>query len=147
MKRHSIKEPSTHMFIVNYEGKVNTHCSFCQHPIIKPMINKDNESSCFELCKEIFKSNTCNFSDLINLIDILLNNIHNETVELHKNIPIQVKNKSTYNSWMDDISIGIYPNTILIMTSNVDPIIIDELDPSYLNQNRIDLRIKSERKH
>jgi len=79
--------------------------------------------------------------------DILLKNIHNKTVELHKNLPTQVKDKSSYNSLMDDISVGIYPNTILIMTSNVDPTEIDNFDPSYLNGNRIDIRIKSERKH
>jgi Cdc6-like AAA superfamily ATPase len=70
--------------------------------------------------------------------DVVLHNIH-VGVAPHKNIPIQVKNKTTWNQFLDRIQIGMYPNLILVLTSNKTPDYINEMDPSYIRKGRVDL--------
>jgi hypothetical protein len=70
--------------------------------------------------------------------DVILHNIHTG-VAPHKNIPIQVKNKTTWNQFLDRIQIGMYPNLILVLTSNKTPDYINEMDPSYIRKGRVDL--------
>lgn len=48
--------------------------------------------------------------------------------------------KIDWNRMLDEMNIGLYPNTIIIMTSNEAPEKIDELDPSYLRKGRIDFK-------
>jgi DNA replication protein DnaC len=74
--------------------------------------------------------------------DVILINIHAQKIGQHKNIPVSVYNKQTWNRFMDDINLGImYPNLILVMTSNVTPKVINELDPSYIRSGRVDLKL------
>jgi hypothetical protein len=70
--------------------------------------------------------------------DVILHKIHTG-VTPHKNIPIQVKNKTTWNQFLDRIQIGMYPNLILVLTSNKTPAYINEMDPSYIRKGRVDL--------
>jgi hypothetical protein len=70
--------------------------------------------------------------------DVILHNIHT-CVAPHKNIPIQVKNKTTWNQFLDRIQIGMYPNLILVLTSNKTPDYINEIDSSYIRKGRVDL--------
>lgn len=70
--------------------------------------------------------------------DVILHNIHTG-VAPHKNIPIQVKNKTTWNQFLDMIQIGMYPNLILVLTSNKTPDYINEIDSSYIRKGRVDL--------
>ncbi|AVG45833.1 hypothetical protein [Acanthamoeba polyphaga mimivirus] len=74
--------------------------------------------------------------------DIMISNIHHNKIISHKNMPIQIKNKTDYNKFMDRIDRGLYPHLILILTSNKDPNFIENLDPSYIRKGRVDLRIK-----
>jgi hypothetical protein len=71
-------------------------------------------------------------------VDILLNKIHNGIL-VEKYSPDQVYDKATWNSFMDDFSIGLYPYLILIMTSNVHIEEIHKLDPAYLREGRLDI--------
>ena len=68
-------------------------------------------------------------------VDILLQNIHNQTVLHNKEIPTLVRNKTTWTSFLDDMF--IYRKVILIMTSNTSKSEIDKLDISYLRQGRV----------
>jgi hypothetical protein len=68
-------------------------------------------------------------------INTLIHNINAGTVQKHMNITTQIHNKSTYNTFFDDLI--MYKHVIIIMTSNEDKEAIDALDPCYLRQGRI----------
>jgi hypothetical protein len=70
--------------------------------------------------------------------DIALTEIH-KGIEPHKNIPISVQDKAGWNHMLDEINIGMYPNLILILTSNKSPEFIKDMDPSYIREGRINL--------
>ena len=74
-------------------------------------------------------------------IDMTLTKIHNG-IEPHKHIPIAVEDKSGWNHMLDSIQRGMYPNIILIITSNHGPKFIESLDPSYIRKGRVDIRLK-----
>jgi hypothetical protein len=70
--------------------------------------------------------------------DIIISKIHTGITQ-HKNIPIQVHNKPSWNMFFDDINLGIYQNMILIMTSNLGLFDLNKLyDSSYIRKGRID---------
>jgi hypothetical protein len=61
-------------------------------------------------------------------------------IEPHKNIPILVRNKTGWNTLLDKIQLGIYPNIILLLTSNMPITKINQtLDESYLRPGRMDI--------
>jgi hypothetical protein len=68
-------------------------------------------------------------------INTLIRNINEGLLHKHKNITTQINNKSTYNTFFDDLI--MYKHVIIIMTSNEDKPAIDALDPCYLRQGRI----------
>jgi len=68
-------------------------------------------------------------------VDILLQNIHNQQVFHNKEIPTSVHNKTTWTSFLDDMF--IYRKVILIMTSNTPKKELDKLDNAYLRTGRI----------
>jgi hypothetical protein len=68
-------------------------------------------------------------------INTLIRNINEGTVHKHKNITTQIHNKSTYNTFFDDLI--MYKHVIIIMTSNEDKLALDALDPCYLRSGRI----------
>jgi hypothetical protein len=73
--------------------------------------------------------------------DIMLDKIHNNTIFKHKNIPIEIYDKVSWNRFFDDINLGLYPNTIFILTSNISKFNLDiKYDSSYLRDGRIDLK-------
>lgn len=72
-------------------------------------------------------------------IDIWIKYVHDGIAE-HKNIPTLIKNKPSWNTFFDDLKI-LYPNLILVMTSNTRPEVIDALDSSYLRNGRVDKKI------
>ena len=73
---------------------------------------------------------------LLEEINTMIHTIHNNTVHRHKNITTCIQNKSTYNTFMDDLI--LYKNVMFIMTSNESKESIDSLDPCYLRKGRID---------
>jgi hypothetical protein len=72
-------------------------------------------------------------------IDIIINKIHNNIPD-HKYIPIQIQNKSGWNSWFDKLDNGFYPHVYIIMTTNKSINYFDELDKSYMRNNRVNLK-------
>jgi hypothetical protein len=67
--------------------------------------------------------------------DKLIENIHEGTIAMNTQIPILVHNKSTFNTFLDDMM--LYHNVILIMTSNKSVEDINAMDPSYLRSGRV----------
>ena len=76
---------------------------------------------------------------ILDEIDILLEKVHNKKVILHKNIPTEIFDKSTWNSFFDEFDYGIYKNVIIVLTSNEPNLTIDNYDKSYLRKGRIDI--------
>lgn len=76
---------------------------------------------------------------LIDEVDIMIKNIHKNEIPKHKYYPIPIRDKPTWNSFLDKIDYGLYPNLILIMTSNSKKRDIDSLDTSYLREGRINI--------
>ena len=72
---------------------------------------------------------------LIEEANTLIRNVHGETIQKHKNITTCVHNKSTYNTFMDDLI--LYRNVLFILTSNESKESIDALDPCYLRNGRV----------
>lgn len=69
-------------------------------------------------------------------VNTLIRNIHEEKVVKHKDITTCIYNKSTYNTFFDDLF--LYKNIIFIMTSNDSKQTIDDLDTCYLRRGRVD---------
>jgi len=67
--------------------------------------------------------------------NVMIRAVHEGTIQKHKNVTTCVHNKSTYNSFMDDLI--LYRNVMIIMTSNEDKATIDKLDPCYLRKGRV----------
>jgi len=57
----------------------------------------------------------------------------------HPKIPIVVPDKTGWNHMLDEIQRGMYPNLILILTSNKGPDYIRSLDPSYIREGRVNM--------
>lgn len=76
---------------------------------------------------------------LIDEVDVMIKNIHENKIKPHKHYPILTRDKMSWNSFLDKISYGIFPHLILIMTSNVDKSRIDRYDNSYLREGRVDI--------
>ena len=73
---------------------------------------------------------------LLDEINTIIRNIHNQTIQPHKDIPIPVYNKTTFNGFLDDMKYN--PYIILLLTSNESKEAIDLLDESYIRKGRID---------
>jgi hypothetical protein len=69
-------------------------------------------------------------------INVMIRNIDHGLIQRHKNVMTSIVNKSTYNTFMDDLI--LYKNIIFILTSNESREAIDELDPCYLRKGRVD---------
>lgn len=72
---------------------------------------------------------------LIEEVNTLIRNVNGETMQKHKNITTCIHNKSTYNTFMDDLI--LYRNVLFILTSNESRESIDALDPCYLRKGRV----------
>jgi hypothetical protein len=72
-------------------------------------------------------------------IDIPLIRIHNNEIDSHKDLPIQIQNKTGWNKFFDAIDRSLFPYLIILMTSNKSVKFINELDQSYLRKGRVNL--------
>jgi Cdc6-like AAA superfamily ATPase len=75
-------------------------------------------------------------------IDIAIQKIHINQIQPHKNFSILIHDKTSWNRFFDRIQRGIYPNIIVILTSNKSPDYINSLDSSYLRDNRVNLLLE-----
>lgn len=77
---------------------------------------------------------------LIDEFDLILDMLHNNNFKCHDNIPVEVRNKMSWNTLLDDINLNVYPFIIVILTSNLDKAkLIDKYEQSYIRQGRVDL--------
>lgn len=72
-------------------------------------------------------------------IDIALERIHTGEIQPHKQFPILINDKASWNRFFDRIQRGLYPHVLILLTSNKSPQAICELDPAYLRENRVNL--------
>jgi len=72
-------------------------------------------------------------------IDIIIDEI-SDNIPNHKYIPIQIRNKLGWNIWFDKLDKGFYPHVYIIMTTNKSINYFDELDKSYMRNNRVNLK-------
>ena len=76
---------------------------------------------------------------LIDEIDTIIMKIHEGKIQQHKHYPILTKDKMSWNTFLDKIDYGLFPNLILVMTSNLSRNQIDKFDKSYLRDGRINI--------
>jgi hypothetical protein len=75
---------------------------------------------------------------LFDEIDTLIHSIHNNEVLKHKHFPIEVYNKTTYNTFFDNMNDNLYPYVILLLTSNKSKEkIAKETHSCYLREGRV----------
>ena len=70
-------------------------------------------------------------------IDIIISNIHTDNVPIHKYILIELANKTQWSQFFDKFAIRRFPHVIFIMTTNKPLSYFNELDTSYMRQNRV----------
>ena len=87
------------------------------------------------LLRDMSPAEGCPTVIVLEEMNTLIRHIHEGNIQRHKNITTLIYNKSTYNTFMDDLI--LYRNVIIIMTSNEDKSAIDALDPCYLRAGRI----------
>lgn len=75
-------------------------------------------------------------------IDENIVKMHSGKIEQKLEMPIPIKNKSDWNSFLDKFDRELYPHIILIMTTNKNKEFFDELDPSYMRLGRVDIKIE-----
>jgi hypothetical protein len=77
---------------------------------------------------------------MIDEFDLVIDMIHKKEIECHETIPIEVRNKTAWNTILDDINLNIYPFIIVVLTSNLDKMtIINTYEQSYIRPGRVDL--------
>jgi hypothetical protein len=76
---------------------------------------------------------------IIDEIDIIFEKIESGSILQHKQIPIEVYDKVTWNRLLDNIEVGLYPYLILILTSNVS---CDNFDVSLTRIGRVTFKSK-----
>jgi hypothetical protein len=74
-------------------------------------------------------------------VDGMILKLHTNQIN-QKDFPIQIKNKTDWNSFLDKFDREIYPHVILLMTTNKPCEFFDELDLSYMRKGRVDLKIE-----
>jgi hypothetical protein len=75
-------------------------------------------------------------------VDGLIKKVHTNQITQGEKTPIQIKNKTDWNCFLDKFDRGMYPGVILLMTTNQTPEYFDEMDPSYLRKNRVDIKFE-----
>ena len=75
---------------------------------------------------------------LFDEIDTLITMIHHNQIQIHKHYPIEVYNKTTYNTFFDNINDNMFPYLIVLLTSNKSKEEIDnETHSCYLREGRV----------
>ena len=77
---------------------------------------------------------------VIEEIDIMMAKIHTNTVTQHRDIPTLITNKIEWNMFLDRFDRGLYQHIIFIMTTNKSYTYFDELDASYMRENRVNIK-------
>jgi hypothetical protein len=71
--------------------------------------------------------------------DVPLMNIHNGLIKPNENMATFMIDKAGWNTFFDEIQRGTYPYVIVLLTTNKTPQFINELDPCYIREGRVDI--------
>lgn len=71
--------------------------------------------------------------------DVPLTNIHNGLIKPNENMATLMIDKAGWNTFFDEIQRGTYPYVIVLLTTNKTPQFINELDPCYIREGRVDI--------
>lgn len=75
---------------------------------------------------------------LFDEIDRIIDKVHNNNIDPHKKISIEIQDTTSYNTFFDDIDDKMYPYLIVLLTSNYSKEEIDEIyHPCYLRKGRV----------
>lgn len=91
------------------------------------------------ICSEIEPSPERPLIVVFDEFDGPLLRMHENSIESHKKTPIAAQDKQGWNRMLDDLSRGLYPHVILILTTNKSPAYFDALDASYIRSGRVDV--------
>lgn len=69
--------------------------------------------------------------------DIMVLKLHNGAIAQHRHMPSNIFDKTSWNQFFDRFDRKFYPWVILVLTSNRTPEFINDLDPSYIRDGRI----------
>ena len=94
------------------------------------------------LYTKVFPSKDSPLIVVIEEIDIMMTKIHTDTVCQHRDIPTLITNKIDWNMFLDRFDRGLYQHVIFIMTTNKSDTYFDELDVSYMRENRVNIKCK-----
>lgn len=77
-------------------------------------------------------------------VDVMLCKLHAGSIEptSHAGAPKYLHDKPSWNKFLDELNMGMFPYIVLIMTTNKTPEFFDELDPSYTRKGRVHLKLK-----
>lgn len=87
---------------------------------------------------EIMPDNSKPLILVLEEFDIIIDKV-SDGQNKHKEYPIQIRDKIGWNSLLDKIQLGIYPNLILVLISNKTPKYIENKDMSYIRKGRVDM--------
>jgi len=77
---------------------------------------------------------------ILDEVDVIFHTFQENLIAYHKDIPTEVYNKITWNNLLDDINLKLYPNMILILTSNLNRDAIEEkYDSSFVREKRVNV--------
>jgi hypothetical protein len=75
-------------------------------------------------------------------VDQMIIRLHNNEINQKDNLPVQIKNKTDWNLFLDKFDRDLYPHIILIMTTNKSMEFFNDLDPSYMRDGRVNIKLK-----
>ena len=78
---------------------------------------------------------------LLDEVDTIISNIANNSIKMHETIPTKIKDKTSWNSFWDDINRGDFKYTIWILTTNKPFEFFNTIDPSYTREGRVNIKI------
>lgn len=74
-------------------------------------------------------------------VDGMIEAIHHGKVTRHDTKPISIYNKATWNTFLDNIDHRFYPHVIFLFTTNRCLSWFEDLDPSYMRNGRVNVKI------
>ena len=74
-------------------------------------------------------------------VDGLIGNLHCGKIVQGDQNPIQIKQKTDWNTFLDEFDRDLFPHVVLLMTTNQSIEWFDALDPSYMRSGRVNLKI------
>lgn len=102
--------------------------------------NPFDKMNYFEMVyQDINPTKNCPLVIVLEEIDVNLTKIHNAAETTLENV--QIKDKMSWNLFLDKFDRCMYKNVILLMTSNKPIDYFDSLDPAYMRTGRIDIEL------